>query len=153
MGWGTSWDKPDNHQLGKLVTEPTKYADKDIATLEEAAAHGWPRTIIYPATSEFPAKKFDGMVTVDLDKNGNITEEGKDKILKDIQNKFPTHDPYTNPNAFIYYECECGQILDPKTKRFAELNNHASNAGWKIRWGSQSYIPYCVECAKEKGIE
>jgi len=50
-------------------------------------------------------------------------------------NKVPTHDPYTNPNAHIYYSCDCGNILDPGTKRFAELNNAAMDAGWKIRWG------------------
>ena len=68
-------------------------------------------------------------------------------------NKHPTHDPYTNPNAFLYYECDCGQRLDPKVKSFASLNNHASNAGWKVRWGAQSYVPYCPKCVKEKGIE
>ena len=69
------------------------------------------------------------------------------------QNKIPTHDPYTNPNAFIYYQCDCGQVLDPKTKSFASLNNHASEAGWKVRWGSEHYVPYCPKCVEEKGIE
>lgn len=64
-------------------------------------------------------------------------------------NKVPTHDPYTNPNAELYYSCECGQILDPGTKSFAALNNAASEAGWKIRFGEQHYIPYCVECGKD----
>ena len=68
-------------------------------------------------------------------------------------NKIPTHDPYTNPGAFLYYECECGQVLDPKVKSFASLNNHASDSGWKIRWGAYHYIPYCPKCAKEKEIE
>lgn len=27
-----------------------------------------------------------------------------------FKNKVPTHDPYTNPNAFLYYECDCGQV-------------------------------------------
>ena len=63
----------------------------------------------------------------------------------------PTHDPYTNPNANIYYECSCGAILDPGTKSFAQLNNHASEKGWKIRFGADSYVPYCVECGK--GVE
>lgn len=61
-------------------------------------------------------------------------------------NKVPTHDPYTNPNAQLYYSCGCGAILDPGTKRFAELNNCASNAGWKIRFSDKGYTPYCVDC-------
>ena len=63
----------------------------------------------------------------------------------------PTHDPYTNPNAHIYYECACGAILDPKTKSFAALNNCASEKGWKIRFGSDGYMPYCVKCGE--GVE
>lgn len=66
-------------------------------------------------------------------------------------NLHPTHDPYTNPDSHIYYECKCGQILDPGTKSFAELNNQASKVGWKVRWGDKSYVPYCVECGK--GVE
>lgn len=65
-----------------------------------------------------------------------------------INNK-PTHDPYANPNATIYYECNCGQILDPQTKSFAQLNNYASEKGWKIRFGEHGYTPYCVECGKD----
>lgn len=71
-------------------------------------------------------------------------------IPKILNNK-PTHDPYTNPNAHIYYECGCGAILDPGTKSFAQLNNCASEAGWKIRWGADSYVPYCVKCGE--GVE
>lgn len=63
----------------------------------------------------------------------------------------PTHDPYTNPNATIYYECGCGAILDPQTKSFAALNNYASEKGWKVRFGTDSYVPYCVKCGK--GVE
>lgn len=66
-----------------------------------------------------------------------------------IINKIPTHDPHTNPNAFLYYECKCGERLDPHTKSFAGLNNTASLAGWKIRWGSDSYMPYCPKCGEE----
>jgi len=68
-------------------------------------------------------------------------------------NKVPTHDPYTNPNAHIYYSCDCGNILDPGTKRFAELNNAAMAAGWKIRWGHKYYEPFCPECANKRAIE
>jgi hypothetical protein len=63
-------------------------------------------------------------------------------------NAKPTHDPYANPNAHIYYECNCGAILDPKTKSFAQLNNHASAVGWKIRFGEHGYTPYCVKCGE-----
>ena len=63
----------------------------------------------------------------------------------------PTHDPYTNSNAHIYYQCSCGAILDPKTKSFAALNNCASEKGWKIRFGEHGYTPYCVKCGE--GVE
>lgn len=72
---------------------------------------------------------------------------------RSYDNLKPTHDPYTNPNAFLYYECDCGQRLDPHTKSFAGLNNAAMNSGWKIRWGANSYVPYCPKCVEEKGIE
>lgn len=68
-------------------------------------------------------------------------------------NKVPTHDPYTNPNAELYYECDCGAILDPGTKSFAALNNAAMNSEWKIRWGHMYYEPFCPKCVKLKGIE
>lgn len=73
--------------------------------------------------------------------------------IVEFKNKIPTHDPYTNPGAFLYYECECGQVLDPRVKSFASLNNHASNSGWKVRWGPHHYVPYCPKCVAEKGIE
>lgn len=71
--------------------------------------------------------------------------------LKEYNNKVPTHDPYTNPNAHIYYECSCGAILDPGTKSFASLNNAASENGWKVRWNKngQGYQPFCVKCGEE----
>lgn len=68
---------------------------------------------------------------------------------KEYNNSMPTHDPYTNPNAIIYYECSCGAILDPNTKSFAALNNHASEKGWKIRFTDKGYVPYCVKCGKD----
>ena len=69
--------------------------------------------------------------------------------LKFKRNLKPTHDPYTNPNAHIYYECKCGAILDPQTKSFAALNNYASEKGWKVRFGHDAYQPYCVKCGKD----
>lgn len=80
-----------------------------------------------------------------------FTQDGQHVALEQIyigENKIPTHDPYTNPGAYLYYECKCGERLDPHTKRFAELNNAAMKAGWKIRWGANSYVPYCVECGR-----
>lgn len=96
---------------------------KSVEALEEAAAHGWPETELKKQEQNFRV------------------------------NLVPTHDPYTNPNAFLYYECECGERLDPRTKSFAGLNNHASNEGWKVRWGPNSYVPYCPKCVEEKEIE
>lgn len=79
-----------------------------------------------------------------------ITETAQN-ILKEYKNKVPTHDPYTNPDAHIYYQCDCGKILDPGTKSFAALNNAASREGWKVRWrqNGEGYQPFCVECGKE----
>jgi hypothetical protein len=83
-----------------------------------------------------------------------VTKEAWDSLkpvttIPKFLNSKPTHDPYTNPNAHIYYECSCGAILDPGTKSFANLNNHASNAGWKIRFSEVGYIPYCVKCGED----
>lgn len=80
----------------------------------------------------------------------NHVELFVDTIPQFLNNK-PTHDPYTNPNSHIYYECGCGAIFDPGTKSFAQLNNCASEAGWKIRWGADSYVPYCLKCGE--GVE
>ena len=80
------------------------------------------------------------------------SQDGNHIPLEKIYNNIPpTHDPYANPNAHIYYECACGAILDPKTKSFATLNNHASEKGWKIRFGERGYTPYCVKCGE--GVE
>lgn len=70
-------------------------------------------------------------------------------VEKVYSNKMPTHDPYANPNAKLYYQCGCGAILDPGTKSFASLNNHASEVGWKIRFGANGYTPYCVKCGEK----
>ena len=88
-----------------------------------------------------------------LGEAGEFTVEPTDKTyipIREYLNKVPTHDPYANPNAHIYYSCDCGNILDPGTKRFAELNNAAMNAGWKIRWGHKYYEPFCPECANKR---
>lgn len=74
-------------------------------------------------------------------------------ITKEYKNKVPTHDPYTNPDSHIYYQCDCGAILDPGTRSFASLNNHASDTGWKVRWRQcgNGYQAFCVKCGE--GIE
>lgn len=77
------------------------------------------------------------------------SQDGKHiPVEKIFKNNIPTHDPYANPNAQIYYECGCGAILDPGTKSFAALNNYASEKGWKIRFGHNGYVPYCVKCGE-----
>lgn len=92
-------------------------------------------TIIYEGPNLFP--EINGVrLFVDIGKHTN---------------KVPTHDPYTNPNANIYYQCNCGAVLDPGTKSFAALNNAAMNAGWKVRFGHEYYAPYCVKCGE--GVE
>jgi hypothetical protein len=83
-----------------------------------------------------------GIVKVTVDSIEHIS-------IPQFLNKHPTHDPYTNPNAHIYYQCGCGAILDPGTKSFAALNNCASDKGWKVRWGADSYVPYCVKCGED----
>jgi hypothetical protein len=75
-----------------------------------------------------------------------LLEKINDPIRK---NAVPTHDPYTNPNAMIYFECGCGQTLDPGTKSFAALTTFAGRMGWKIRFGVEHYIAYCVGCGKD----
>lgn len=81
----------------------------------------------------------------------DTSEEYLQQVAKERNNQVPTHDPYANPNAQLYYSCGCGAIFDPGTKRFAELNNAASNAGWKVRFIDSGYVPYCVDCGK--GVE
>lgn len=74
--------------------------------------------------------------------------KGEAVAIRNFKNLKPTHDPYTNPDANIYYECACGAILDPGTKSFAKLNNYASENGWKIRFKAEGYVPYCVKCGE-----
>lgn len=94
-------------------------------------------------------------IAMDLAKLGSdktiLTEikDGEITRIKELNNTVPTHDSYTNPNAEIYFSCDCGQILDPGTKRFASLCKAAGDQGWKIRWGATSYVAHCVECGKD----
>ena len=154
MGWDSKWPNAKLH--GEYVW-PTLKADETI-TIEH----------VKKAKDFLEAETDKAMTDVSLHGQGftkdekhiplteilDVLEQAKSDIIEITGiNQIPTHDPYTNPGAFLYYECECGQRLDPHTKRFAELNNSAMNSGWKIRFGSSYYIPYCPECAKEKGIE
>lgn len=79
-----------------------------------------------------------------------VSEETKWPEVKEHVNKVPTHDPYTNPNAQIYFQCSCGAIHDPGTKSFAALTGSASKAGWKVRFitGVDHYTAYCVKCGE-----
>ncbi len=114
----------------------------DTAAMEEIAAHGWPEEVL----------EFDKAMG-DTQLHGiGFTQDGKHVSLEKVyNNRMPTHDPYTNPNAQVYYECKCGAILDPGTKSFASLNNAASDKGWKVRWkqNGEGYEPFCVECGKD----
>lgn len=98
----------------------------------------------------------DSQTVLTTFENGQIKQriipESELYIQEKVYNNLPpTHDPYTNPNAQIYYQCSCGAILDPGTKSFAALNNYASEKGWKIRFGEVGYTPYCVKCGE--GVE
>src|SRR5258705_13743669 len=161
MGWDskwptTVWQEPTNNPNRIGIDQAKAKADETI-TIE----HVKKAKDFLEAESEIDKAMTDASLHGQgFTKDGNhillaevyYNEDGSIAI-KEFNNQIPTHDPYTNPGAFLYYECECGQRLDPHTKRFAELNNSAMNSGWKIRFGSSYYIPYCPECAKEKGIE
>jgi len=76
-GWGTGWDKP--------LIDPKMELHIGV----DPAKPGSEQTI-----------------------HGVWTAEGFKEISEEeFQNKFkniaPTHDPYTNPGAHIYYECGC----------------------------------------------
>lgn len=130
MSWGTSW------------------AAKDI---EDDMA--WPSGVSLKLITEYKPSEDGAITKVDL-AGGPVWVPNVGVVIEAInekKNKVPTHDPYTNPDAQLYYSCPCGAILDPGVKRFAELNNCASNSGWKIRFSDSGYIPYCVDCGK--GVE
>lgn len=138
-GWGGGWLKPeDKAEMDKAEQDAMLYGQGWTKITEDGVKHIGIDLASEPSVTIYTVYTKDGFV--------NLTEE-------EFQNKFknivPTHDPYTNPNSHIYYECGCGAILDPGTKSFAQLNNHASEAGWKIRWGADSYIPYCVKCGED----
>lgn len=112
------------------------------------SSDGWGSSFHYSGPNPFPEINHVEL-RVDVEPSGiaiNAIWQNNQAIAR--SNKVPTHDPYTNPNAELYYSCNCGAILDPGTKRFSELNGYASKAGWKIRFTDTGYVPYCGECGK-----
>lgn len=133
MGWGSEWNKP-------------------VETIEFEGAKGI--AIALHQQTELHVKEFDKAALDTVSHGQGFMKDGKHVALEKIySNLKPTHDPHSNPNAHIYYECGCGAILDPCTKSFASLNNYASNVGWKIRWNEDGsgYKPHCVKCGE--GVE
>ncbi len=170
--WSKEWPSPIAEQTG-ITKELLGFPDRndyqkhyEQAMLENAVPKPWPEAWV---SNSFEAVKTN-IIGIDVStKPDTITVcigEVKDGELiihqflsgdaalakiKEYENDKPTHDPYTNPDMYLYHQCDCGAILDPNTKSFAQLNNAASYAGWKIRWGHDSYKAYCVECGK--GVE
>lgn len=140
----TDWDKmiaPSQWPIGDLPKAGTKI---NVEIIKAPIELTW-----YEEVAPLPPI----FMGIDLgSKDKTVFAVIKDKIIERIyNNNMPTHDPYSNPDALIYYQCSCGAILDPLTKSFASLNNHASNAGWKVRWNKDGlgYQPFCVECGKD----
>lgn len=131
MGWSSAWD-----ELAGKPIETAKLIGWDIGKDDE--------TVAITGTVK------NGILNIDAEYRGKEAEILIESYTR-VVNRKPTHDPYTNPDAHIYYECSCGAILDPQTKSFAALNNAASMQGWKIRFGETGYTPYCVKCGE--GVE
>lgn len=162
MNWGKEWI---TSQYGKFNTEPTEWPTDKIENYKLTDPMQEPPGLdklqpktpwINPVTPEEQLKVEEAIVEWPIkcqdDPKGDI-DFGLMKLEKVYNNLSPTHDPYTNPNSHIYYQCKCGDILDPGTKSFAALNNCASEKGWKVRWSKdgQGYEPFCVECGE--GVE
>ena len=131
MGWGKVWEE---------ISELNKQAKKeieDVTGLRKLYEQDWSGIDLGTGDHAVETTFEDGQIKHRVIPNSEL-----------YKNMPPTHDPYTNPNATIYYECGCGAILDPQTKSFAALNNYASEKGWKIRFGVDSYVPYCVKCGE-----
>ena len=131
MGWGSSFDD--------AVGQP----------LKAAKLIGWDLTKSDDETVAITGIIENGILKIDAEYRGEEAKILIENYTKArTRNLKPTHDPYTNPDAHIYYECACGAILDPQTKSFAALNNCASEKGWKIRFTDKGYVPYCVKCGE-----
>ena len=76
--------------------------------------------------------------------------------LSVLETRKLTHDPMSNPNAHLYYECQdCTAMLDPGTKSFAALNTFASNSDWFIHWSPRGdgYEAFCPVCYPKRGFK
>lgn len=139
--WALNWTKP------KFIGVDLGKDDKTVVVEGEFAKGILKVTDIREATED------DIKAATDAANFGvGHMQDGKHVPLEKVYNNLsPTHDPYTNPNAQLYYECKCGAILDPGTKSFAGLNNAASDKGWKVRWkaNGEGYEPFCEECGKD----
>lgn len=96
-GWGKEWPKITDTWVNSKVWEDgvNKAFDKEFLSKLEGE---WPIPLIEKQASYNLAT--------------HLTN-----IPKVYSNKMPTHDPYTNPDSQIYYQCNCGAILDPGTKK------------------------------------
>jgi len=141
MNWSKEWPSNTGKELAEaqergLAIEWPKSATAINAIWQSAQA---------PVLTGVDLGTGERLILTEI-KDGEITHTD---ITKEYKNNVPTHDPYANPDAQIYYQCECGAVLDPGTKSFAALNNAAMASGWKVRWGPHNYIPYCVKCGED----
>ncbi len=127
MAWGKEWKQPQSATEINAIWQNAQAIEHE--KIKATGLNVWTKTFI---------------------ENGEIKQEiiPPEEMYTNLK---PTHDPYTNPGAMVYYECNCGAILDPKTKSFAHLNNAASVTGWKVRFGEVGYVPYCPKCGE--GVE
>lgn len=163
MSWGSSFD-------GVSLRKITEYKPLEGNTITKDDLAGGPVlsgvaiNAIWQNNQAIARSKADPTTILSCEPNDPIPDSLDGERLQpktpwpsvdQIKNKFertnkvPTHDPYTNPNAQIYFSCNCGAILDPGTKSFASLCKSAGDSGWKIRFGETHYNAYCVECGKD----
>jgi hypothetical protein len=149
MAWGDKWDKEIKIELIPPIKPENKFWSGGGIVFEEMTKDKF-KELYEQDWSGIDLGAGDSQTVLTTFEDGKL----KHRVIppEELYNNLkPTHDPYTNPNAHIYYECACGAILDPQTKSFAALNNHASAKGWKIRFGERGYTPYCVKCGE--GVE
>lgn len=145
MGWGNSWEEDSATAINQIWQNEQAQVLKSldltagIIVTETKIENGEIKQHVIPP---------EEYLSYDDPKAKDVNIEHLVKAYATVRNRKPTHDPYTNPNAHIYYECACGEILDPQTKSFAALNNYASEKGWKIRFTDKGYVPYCVKCGE-----
>jgi len=140
MGWGNKWIIPNKTTFVMTDEELKPFIGIDLGA-------GDSQTILTTWENGKIKHRVIPPEELYIEEAAPVSEHAWSNLK--IKNKKPTHDPYTNPNAHIYYECDCGEILDPQTKSFAQLNNCASEKGWKIRFTDKGYVPYCVKCGEK----